>query len=181
VTSAWTARYPDLTGKAIVVAGASRTLIEVVRGLAANAALVAIVALDREVVDEAVQIAESLDASVVGVTADPSAAGVWDRLAPHVEQRLGPIDAAVAIGPVGMRRAVATALLPDMATRARGVIVDVDVTVEPVTTTAGVRHRAIQTAAGLDDADIAAAVLLCVSDTVAAAELLVIVPQPATC
>jgi hypothetical protein len=167
VTSSWTARYPDLTGKAIVVAGDSRRLIAVVRGLAANAALLAIVAADRDIVDEAVQVAESLDAAVVGMTADPASPQVWARVAPHIEQRLGPIDVAVAIGDEVLRQAVASALLPDMAARHRGVLVEVDATVSPLATADGVRHRGIQTG-GLSDDDIAAAVLLCASDTLAA-------------
>jgi hypothetical protein len=175
VTSSWTARYPDLTGKAIVVAGDSRRVVEVVRGLAANAALLAIVAGDREIVDEAVQVAESLDAAVVGMTADPSSPDVWERVAPHIEQRLGPIDVAVAIGAAALRQTVAAALLPDMAARHRGVLVEVDATVSSVATTAGVRHRGIQTGPGngIADADVAAAVLLCASDTVTAGSLVV--------
>lgn len=174
MTSSWTARYPDLTGKAIVVAGDSRQLIEVVRGLAANAALLAIVAADREIVDEAVQVAESLDATVVGMTADPTSPEVWARLAPHIEQRLGPIDAAVAIGAAALRQAVAAALLPDMAARHRGMLVEVDATVAPVAAAAGVRHRGIQTGSdGIADSDVAAMVLLCASDTVSAGNFLV--------
>jgi hypothetical protein len=177
VTSSWTARYPDLTGKAIVVAGDSRRLIEVVRSLAANAALLAIVAADRDVVDEAVQVAESLDAVVVGMTADPASAEVWQRIAPHVEQRLGPIDVAVAIGDEALRQAVAAALLPDMAARSRGVLIDVDATVTAVAATAGVRHRGIQTGSEqVSDTDVAAAVLLCASDTIATDGMLVTLP-----
>jgi hypothetical protein len=175
VTSGWTARYPDLTGKAVIVAADSRRLIEVARGLAANATLLAIVAPDRDIVDEAVQIAESLDAAVVGMTADPASDDVWVRIAPHIEQRLGPIDVAVAIGSAELRQTVAVALLPDMAARHRGVLVEVDATVAPLATADGVRHRGIQTGTDDDlaDADIAAAVLLCASDTIAAPALLI--------
>jgi hypothetical protein len=175
VTSSWTARYPDLTGKAVIVVGDSRRLIEVVRGLAANAALLAIVAADRDIVDEAVQVAESLDAAVVGMTADPASAEVWTRIAPHIEQRLGPIDIVVTIGAAPLRHAVETALLADMAARHRGVLVEVDATVSPVATPDGVRHRGIQTgsADSLTDTDIAAAVLLCASDTITAPALVI--------
>jgi hypothetical protein len=170
VTSSWTARYPDLTGKAIIVAGDSRRLIEVVRGFAANAALLAIVAADRDIVDEAVQVAESLDAAVVGMTADPASAEVWERIRPHIEQRLGPIDVAVTIGAAPLRQAVSAALLADMAARRRGVLIEVDASVAPVATGDGVRHRGIETGStdSLTDTDIAAVVLLCASDTITA-------------
>jgi hypothetical protein len=173
VTSNWTARYPDLTGKAIVLAGDSRRLVEVARGLAANAAMLAIVATDRDIVEEAVQIAESLDATVVGMTADPASAQVWERIAPHIEQRLGPIDVAVALGDLALRAAVSAALLPDMAARHRGVLVEVDAIVSPITASGGVRHRAILTGSpeAFADGDIAAAVLLCASDTISSGAL----------
>jgi hypothetical protein len=173
VTSSWTARYPDLTGKAVVVAADSFRIVEVVRGLAANGALLAIVVEDRAVVDEAVRVAEALDAAVLGMSADPRSAEVWARVAPHIEQRLAPIDIAVALGDAALRPAVTAALLPDMTARRRGVVIEVDQTVSPVATPVGVRHRAIQCGPGHHDTDIAAAVLLCASDTVAAASMLV--------
>jgi hypothetical protein len=180
VTSSWTAQYPDLTGKAIVVAGDSRAIVAIVRSLAANAALVAIVAADRELVDESIQVAEALGASVVGMTADPSSPAVWERVAPHIEQRLGPIDVAVAAGPAVLREVVTAALLPDMAARHRGVVVEVDAIVAEATTTAGVRHRGIQTGAeGVTDDDLAALVLLCASDAVASHRLMVVAASAA--
>jgi hypothetical protein len=172
VTSSWTARYPDLTGKAVVIAADTVRVLEVVRGLAANGTLLAIVVEDRTVVDDAVQVAESLDAVVLGMAADPSNGDVWARLAPHIEQRLAPIDVAVAFGDPALRAAVTAALLPDMAARRRGVLVEVDQSVLPVVTPVGVRHRGIQCGStGGDDSDVAAAVLLCASDTVAAASM----------
>jgi len=170
VTSSWTARYPDLTGKAVVVAGDSPALTEVVRGLAANGALLAIVCADRSIVAAAVAVAEVLDATVNGMTADPSSAAVWERIAPHIEQRLGPIDVVVAQGDALLRQAVSTALLPDMAARHRGVLVEIDTEVSRVRHGPGVRHRGIQTG-GLEDGDIAAAVLMCASDTIVASSL----------
>jgi hypothetical protein len=167
VTSSWTARYPDLTGKAVIVAGDSARIVEVVRALAANGALLAVVAEDRAVVESAVAVAEALEAAVLGMTADPSSAAVWERVAPHIEQRLAPIDIAVAVGADSLRRAVTAALLPDMTARHRGVLIEIDAKVSPMVTPAGVRHRAVQVGVG-NDADVAATVLLCASDTVTA-------------
>lgn len=173
MTSSWTARYPDLTGKAVIVAGDSPWIVEVVRGLAANGALLAIVAEDRGIVDDAVRVAEALDAAVMGMTADPASAEVWDRIAQHIEQRLGPIDVAVAIGGTALRGAVSAAVLPDMTARHRGVLIEIAATVEKVSTTQGVHHRGIQCASGpVADDGIAAAVLLCASDTVTAEEMI---------
>jgi hypothetical protein len=173
VTSSWTARYPDLTGKAVIVAGDSPWIVEVVRGLAANGALLAIVAEDRSIVDDAVRVAAALDTAVMGMTADPASAGVWERIAQHIEQRLGPIDVAVAIGGTSLRGAVSAAVLPDMAARHRGVLIEIDAAVERIATAEGVRHRGIQCApSAVADDGIAAAVLLCASDTVTAAEMI---------
>jgi hypothetical protein len=171
VTSSWTARYPDLTGKAAIVAGKSPRITEVVRGLAANGTLLAIVSGDRDTVDDAVAVAESLDVAVLGMTADPSSAAVWERIAPHIEQRLGPIDVVVVLGEQTMRDVVRAAVLPDMTARHRGVLVEVDDSASVITTSGGVRHRAIDIAADTAHSDIAATVLLCASDTVAAASL----------
>jgi NAD(P)-dependent dehydrogenase (short-subunit alcohol dehydrogenase family) len=174
VTSSWTARYPDLTGKAVVVAGDSGQIVEVVRALAANGALLAIVAENHAIVDSAVAVAEALEAAVLGMTADPASAAVWERVAPHIEQRLAPIDVAVALGAVSLRRAVTAALLPDMTARHRGVLIEVDTQVSGMQTPAGVRHRAIQTAQAGADADVAATVLLCASDSVAVRSMSVV-------
>jgi hypothetical protein len=174
VTSSWTARYPDLTGKAVIVAGDSAHIVECVRGFAANGALLAIVAADRGIVDDAVRLAEGLDAAVLGMTADPSSPPVWERVAPHIEQRLGPIDVTIAIGRAPLRAVVTAALLPDMTARRRGVMVEIDAELGAVPSSPGVRRRGISVAlVGADGADVAAATLLCASDTVTAATMLV--------
>jgi NAD(P)-dependent dehydrogenase (short-subunit alcohol dehydrogenase family) len=177
VTSSWTARYPDLTGKAVIVAGDSSHITEIVRGFAANGALLAIVAADRSIVGDAVRVAEGLDAAVLGMTADPAAMAVWERLAPHIEQRLGPIDIAIAIGGAPLRAVITDAMLPDMTSRGRGVLVEIDADLRAVPTSPGVRRRGINLvhAGGSDTggSDIGAAALLCASDTVTAATMVV--------
>jgi hypothetical protein len=174
VTSSWTARFPDLTGKAAIVATDSPCVVEVVRGLAANGVLVAIVAEERSLVDDAVRVAEALDVAVLGMTADPSSAEVWERVAPHIEQRLGPIDIAVAIGSESVHGTVRAAVLPDMAARQRGVVIVIGPEVVAARPAPGVRHRGIAVLAeSTADDDVAAAVLLCASDSVRAAAMTV--------
>jgi len=89
-TGRWLTRYPDLAGKTMIVAGESSYLLEVTQALAGNGVLLAIVAPDRDLVEAAVALAEAESGVVFGITADPSAGVVWQRVAPHIEQRLGP-------------------------------------------------------------------------------------------
>jgi NAD(P)-dependent dehydrogenase (short-subunit alcohol dehydrogenase family) len=166
VAPSWTARYADLAGKAIIVAGdEAGAVIEVARALAANGALIAVVAADRDVVDAAVA---GLDAQAFAMAADPTSEAVWARIVPHVEQRLGPIDAVVTIGATaGDRAVVAAAVVGDMAARRRGVVIEVG----PDPTGKvwdGVRRRHI---VGGAPESIAAAVLLCASDAMPAGSL----------
>jgi hypothetical protein len=167
VASAWTARYADLTGKAAIVAGDdAATIVEVVRVLAANGALLAVVA-DRRTVDAAVAVAMGLEAQVFGMAADPASPEAWLRIVPHVEQRLGPIDVVVTIGEAASRAALADAVVGDMAARHRGVVVEVGP--DPVGPRRdGVRRRHVL---GGDPDAVGAAVLLCASDAMPAATL----------
>jgi hypothetical protein len=172
VTSSWTARYPDLTGKAAVVAGDSACIVEVARGLAANGVLLAIVAAERATVDDAVRVAEALDVAVLGMTAEAASPEVWERIAPHIEQRLGPIDIAIAIGDAEIRAALGGAVLSDMAARRRGVLIEIGTDVASIVPTPGVRHRRIHVLGdAVSDSDVAAAVLFSASDTITAPAL----------
>ena len=136
---------------------------------AANGALIAVVSADRAAVDQAVEAAEYLDATVLGLAADPSSPAVWERVAPQVEQRLGPIDVVVAIGAAELRRVVRAALAPDMAARHRGVLVEIGTGVDAPDLAAGLRHRGIE--CDPLNPGLAAAVLFCASDSVATARL----------
>jgi NADP-dependent 3-hydroxy acid dehydrogenase YdfG len=178
VTSPWIARFPDLAGKVAVVAGESSYLTDIVEALATNGALLAIVAPDRPTVDGAVSRAEQLATSVLGLTADPGDAAVWERITPHIEQRLGPIDVAVTIAAARTRRVIVNALLPDMAARQRGVVVEVGSSVARSAPPPGVRRRGVQGDTTATASDLAAAVLLCASDIVIAPSLLVSLGQP---
>ncbi|HWC34776.1 MAG TPA: hypothetical protein VG650_08105 [Mycobacteriales bacterium] len=164
----WTARYADLAGKAAVLAGTSSVLGEVARVLADNGVMAALVVNDRELVDAATGYAAEIGVASIGLVADPAERGTWERVSAHIEQRLGPIDIAVAIAPPEVRREIVTALLPDMAARRRGVIVEAGASVEPLPMPTGLRHRAVSGAAAVDARDLAAAIALCVSDVLSA-------------
>jgi hypothetical protein len=177
VTSGWSARYPDLAGKVVVVAGESSVLFEVTVMLVANGAVPAVVAPDRSIVDEAAAAADAAGRAGLGITADPSQPETWDRITPHIEQRLGPIDVAVVIAREPTRQVIVDALVPDMVARARGVIVEAGAVVAPRSLPDGVRHRAIQGTAGVAASDLAQVALLCASDTIAAPGLVVALGQ----
>jgi hypothetical protein len=181
VTSGWTARYPDLTGKTVIVAGESDRVIEISAALAANGAMLAIVSADRTAVDSAVRRAEADEVSVLGLTADPADPGVWPRIAPQIEQRLGPIDVVVTVGTAAMRDVVVHAVQPDMAARGRGVLVEVDASAPPRDLPVGLRHRGIEAPGRRAAADVAAAVLICASDTVTAEKMTVRLAPSADC
>jgi NADP-dependent 3-hydroxy acid dehydrogenase YdfG len=179
VTSGWSTRYPDLAGKVAVVAGESSVLFEVTVMLVANGALPAVVAPDRSIVDEAVAVADTAGRAALGMTADPSQPATWERITAHIEQRLGPIDVVVVIAPASTRQVVVDALVPDMATRGRGVIVEAGAAVAERSLPDGVRHRAIQGTSDITASDLAQVALLCASDTIAAPGLVIALGQPA--
>jgi hypothetical protein len=154
-------RFPDLTGKAVIAVGAEDALIEITRHLAANHMLIAVVSRDRDVVRQSVEIAESLAAVVNGFTVDPADPSVWQRIAPHIEQRLGPIDIVICGGAADVRTTVASALVPDMKARHRGVLIEIGAdNVEPLGD--GVRHHTVD--ADLDPSETAAAAVRLASD-----------------
>lgn len=100
-----------LTGRVVIVAGNGGVFAAVAQALTAAGALVAIVTTtDAEGPEPAARF-----------RADPADADVWDRVVPHVEQRLGPIDAVVtseAAQAVAERR-----VGPDLARRGRGAVI----------------------------------------------------------
>ncbi|MGN6473021.1 MAG: SDR family NAD(P)-dependent oxidoreductase [Mycobacteriales bacterium] len=165
----WRARYPDLAGKVALVTGDFRGLVDIVTELAANGVPMCVVAGDRSVVNTALTAAESSTGGVVGITAPPAEADTWQRVLPHAEQRLGPIDILVAAGSAPTRERVIGAALPDMAARRRGVIVEVGGDVPEAVSLPGVRRRSVVPGATTSTADVAAAVVMCASDVLAAA------------
>lgn len=104
---------PVWAGRVVVVAGYGGVLNAVAGLLVAEDALVAMVTTDAGGPEVAARF-----------RADPTDPQVWDRVIPHVEQRLGPIDAAIIDASV---RAIADQLLaPDLVRRGHGAIVTVE-------------------------------------------------------
>ena len=100
-------------GRVVVVAGHGGVFTAVARLLVAEDALVAMVTTEADGPEVAARF-----------RADPADRQVWDRVIPHVEQRLGPIDAAITDASV---RAIADQLIaPDLARRGHGAILTVD-------------------------------------------------------
>lgn len=157
MTSPTGSRFPDLAGRAVVAVGADESLVAITRALSANAMLIAVAAADRELVARCVTVAESVGATVNGFTVDPTDPAVWRRIAPHIEQRLGPIDVVVSAAGDAGHDVVVAALMPDMVARRRGVVIAVGGP-EPVTALpSGVRHVGIS--GELSAPELAAAVL----------------------
>lgn len=102
-----------LLGRVVVVAGHAPDLAALAADLVGAGALVAFVAPDGGV-----------PAAQASVRADPADSTVWERIAPHVEQRLGPVDGVVTdarseatvravFGPDLVRRGHGSVLLAD--------------------------------------------------------------------
>jgi NAD(P)-dependent dehydrogenase (short-subunit alcohol dehydrogenase family) len=97
-------------GRVFIVAGRGETFTGVARRLVADGALVAVITTDEEVPDVAARF-----------RADHTDPDVWDRVVPHVEQRLGPIDAVLTdqLGYPTAERLVG----PDLLRRGHGAVV----------------------------------------------------------
>jgi hypothetical protein len=167
----WAARYPDLAGKAAVLAGTSSVLEVASMVLGQGGVMCALVANDRDVVGRATSHADDRGVASLGIVADPGEPDTWKRVAPHIEQRLGPIDIVVAIGPPAERLTIASALMPDMAARRRGVIVEAGAKVDVLAVPDGLRHRAVSGTAGVSALDLAAVIALCASDVLTSREV----------
>jgi len=133
-----------LRGRVAVVAGDDAAVVPVCRLLLAAGASLAVVAPDRETVRDATTGADDLGITVIAMAADASDAATWDRLVPHAEQRLGPIDIAVVIGGDALRDLAFDRLVTDMARRGHGVFVEAGDNVAVRTTPSGVHYLAIE-------------------------------------
>ena len=99
-----------LAGRVFVVAGRGETFTAVARRLTAGDALVGLVSTDAAVPEVAAHF-----------RADHADRDVWERVVPHVEQRLGPIDAVVTDevgGPIAEQL-----VGPDLRRRGHGAVV----------------------------------------------------------
>jgi NADP-dependent 3-hydroxy acid dehydrogenase YdfG len=135
---------PGLAGKVAIVAGEpGNVILDVVRAFSANQMPVAVVCADREATAAAASMYDGTDVGIIAVTADPADPEVWERVGPHAEQRLGPIDVVVLAGPPAVRETVIAALLPDMAFRKRGAIIEIAAEASARAVPEGVRHYAL--------------------------------------
>lgn len=107
-----------LEGRVFIVAGSGETFTDLARLLIADHALVAVITTDAEVPEVAARF-----------RADHADPGVWERVVPHVEQRLGPIDAVVTdeLGHPTAERLVG----PDLLRRGHGAVVVVGPGTDP--------------------------------------------------
>lgn len=102
-----------LAGRVIIAAGEGERIDAVVAALLDGDALVAVVAQRT-----------SASHAPAWFRVDPTDPEVWQRVVPHVEQRLGPIDAAVTTADV--HELVSGLLETDMRRRGHGAVIDVD-------------------------------------------------------
>lgn len=101
-------------GRVVIVAGDGERIEQIVPILLSADALVAVVSTGSATAAEA----------HARFRVDPSDADAWSRIVPHVEQRLGPIDAAVTTAAV--HAYVRDLLEPDMQRRGHGGVLDVE-------------------------------------------------------
>ena len=99
----------SLTGMVVVVAGSSPFFAELARAVTSRGALVATLAPQRD------------DSLALAYTGDPLDAEAWARIAPHVEQRLGPVDLVAC--DASTHRVVDPIFGPDLRRRAHGGVV----------------------------------------------------------
>lgn len=163
----WRARYPDLAGKVTLVTGDMAAIVEIVAAFASNGAPTCVVAEHRAIVDAAVEAARE-SPGTMGVAGAPADDQTWQRVLPHAEQRLGPVDIVVAAGGDAARAAVISAALPDMAARRRGVVIEVGTDLSRTTPAHGVRRRYVEVGPNAAAGDVAAMVALCASDVLSA-------------
>lgn len=114
-----------LRGRVAVIAGDGSEIVAICRELLDAGVILLVVAPERQWVNDAVADVSDPALTVVPITADPSSTEVWDRLVPHAEQRLGPIDIAVAVGSVVLRDLAHERLAADMVRRGHGIFIEV--------------------------------------------------------
>jgi hypothetical protein len=128
-----------LAGHVVVLAGPGAQAAAGTRALAVSTGaallgcgmLVATVTNDNGVIDELERsaAAQGLEPPV-SWRADPGVVSTWDRLYPHIEQRLGPVDAVVT--DAAALDLVESVFRPDMRRRGHGAIVALSPAENPV-------------------------------------------------
>jgi hypothetical protein len=159
VTSARRPRdFPELAGKVVVVGADSPMAVDICIALAANRAMVGVVAPSHAVTQRIRDTAQPLT-QVLAFTADPGEAEVWQRVTPHIEQRLGPIDLVIAAAVERTRHTIVATLLPDLTARRHGAVVEVGQAVAARELPGGVRFRGVQSDSTVPAADLTEAIL----------------------
>jgi NAD(P)-dependent dehydrogenase (short-subunit alcohol dehydrogenase family) len=109
---------PALLGRVVVVAGSHPTFPDLVTALTDAGAFVAFVSS-----------AGGRSVAHAGFNADPTDPAVWERVAPHVEQRLGPVD--LVVGDAGTVDVLEPVFRPDLLRRGHGDVVTAAADVTP--------------------------------------------------
>jgi NADP-dependent 3-hydroxy acid dehydrogenase YdfG len=126
-----------LAGHVVVLAGVDAG---VGTALLERGALLAVVTTDRAVIDELEAAAAAHPATVLlAYNADPGDPATWARLAPHIEQRVGPVDAALCT-PAALDATTAT-FADDMRRRGHGAVVVLNPGQDPVATLRSQLHH----------------------------------------
>jgi hypothetical protein len=112
----------SLAGHVVVVAARSGADAVAV-ALAGTGMTVAVITDDRRAVSN-VETAAAGSTSVLAFCADPTEVDVWTRIAAHLEQRLGPVDAVVADSQ--SRDAAIATMADDLRRRGHGGVVAID-------------------------------------------------------
>jgi len=117
-----------LAGHVVVLAGTDAAVGAALLGCGA---LLALVTTDRDAIDQLEHVAGQQPAAVLlAYHADPGDPSTWARLAQHIEQRVGPVD-AVLCTPEAIDATTAT-FAEDMHRRGHGAIVPISPGQDPV-------------------------------------------------
>lgn len=122
--------FPDLAGKVAVVTGGSKGIgAATCELLAANGALVAVVARDRDSIDAHL---DRIDGTAIGISADCRDPAEVERMRIEVEERLGPVELlAPFAGGFGAFTPVETMTLDEWRTVVEGNLTSTFVTIQP--------------------------------------------------
>lgn len=117
-----------LAGHVVVLAG---TEAAVGLELMSRGVLLAVVSEERSVLDELEQAAATQPTAVLlSYRADPCDRAVWERIAAHIEQRVGPVDAVLCVERAA--EVVEGVFAEDMRRRGHGAVVPLSPAEDPV-------------------------------------------------
>lgn len=117
-----------LAGHVVVLAGAAAAAGT---ALMSQGVLLAVVTRDRAVIDELEQTAALHPTAVLlSYRADPGDPAVWERIAAHIEQRVGPVDAVLCAAET--TEVVEAIFGADMRRRGHGAVLPLSPGADPV-------------------------------------------------